>query len=353
MKDFLIYGATGYTGNLIAKLALARGLKPILAGRNATALSAMSNALGLEYRVGQLERLNELDEVLKGMTVVVNAAGPFASTAEHLVAACLRNKTHYVDVAGEIPVFESLCQKDADAKQSNIMVMPGVGFVVLASDCLATHVASRLPNAEHLRFAVSRTTLFSRGSAKTMMELFDGGIKIRRKGALCSVGIGSLERQFDFGQGPKDAVVVSWPDVFTAYRSTSIPNIETYFETGPMERSLILYVKSAGWLMQLPFSRPILNAQLSFLPQGPSERQRASEGRVIVAEAEDASGRVARSRLTTKEAYSFTAQSTLLVVSKILSGEWSAGYQTPAQLYGINDVTALEGVCLEDLVTPS
>ena len=351
-EEFLIYGATGYTGTLVARLAKARGLRPVLAGRNAATLATMGKSLGLEYRVARLDRPEELQEAISSMSVVVNAAGPYSATAEPLFSACLRTGTHYLDVSGEIPVFEALQKRDAEAQQANIMLMPGVGFVVLASDCLAAHVAGKLPDAQRLRLAVSRTNLFSRGSAKTMMELFDGGIKIRQDGHLRSVGIGSLERQFDFGQGTKPAVVVSWPDVVTAYYSTQIPNIETYFEVGPMERSSIFYARSAGWLMKLPLSRPLLNAQLSMLPQGPSDAQRAQQSRVIVAEVEDSAGRIARSRLTTPEAYTFTADSTLMVVSKILAGDWKSGFQTPSQRYGMDAVTSLDGVHLEDLKVP-
>lgn len=348
-KNFMIYGATGYTGNLIAKHAVSLGLSPVLAGRNASALAAQGKALGLEYRVAQLDRPGELHQALKSISVVINAAGPYSTTAEPLLSACLHTGTHYLDVSGEIPIFESLQKKDALAKRSNIMVMPGIGFVVMASDCLAMHLASQVPNAQHLRLAVSRTHLFSRGSARTMMELFDGGIKVRRNGSIQTVGIGSIEREFDFGRGTRPAVVVSWPDVVTAYQSTKIPNIETFFEVGPMERSMVVYAQSAGWLMNLPLARPMMNAQISLLPSGPSDEQRASQSRVIVGEAEDARGRIVRSRLTTKEAYTFTAQSTLLVVEKIFSGKWKPGFQTPSQVYDIDAVTSLDGVCLEDL----
>lgn len=346
---FLIYGATGYTGTLIARLAKARGLSPVLAGRNAAALATMGKSMGLDFRVSRLDRPDELRDAISTMSVVVNAAGPYSATAEPLFSACLHAGTHYLDVAGEIPVFEALQKRDAAARQANIMLMPGVGFVVLASDCLAAHVARKLPDAQRLRLGVSRTNLFSRGSARTMMELFDGGIKVRQNGKLVTVGIGSLERQFDFGRGAKPAVVVSWPDVVTAYHSTQIPNIETYFEVGPMERSAIFYARSAGWLMQLPLSRPLLNAQISMLPQGPSDEQRAEQSRVIVAEVEDSAGRIVRSRLTTPEAYSFTAESTLLVVTRILAGDWESGFRTPSQIFGIDAVTALQGVHLQDL----
>ena len=159
----LIYGATGYTGTLIARHAKDRGLCPILAARHPAKLKSLAESLGFAYRVVQLEDANRLAEALGDIHVVLNVAGPFSATSAPMVDACLRTFTHYLDITGEVPVFEDLYRRDAEARSRRLMIMPGVGFIVVPSDCLAAHVARMLPEAEHLAIGISRSTLLSRG----------------------------------------------------------------------------------------------------------------------------------------------------------------------------------------------
>ena len=163
MGDFLIYGATGYTGRLIAEHAVERGLNPVLAGRRAEAVRALADRLRLRHRVFGLESRKALVEGLNGMTAVLHAAGPFSATSAPMAEACIAAGVHYCDVTGEIDVFEDLADLDARAKAVGIMLMPGVGFDVVPSDCLAAHVVARLPNAARLRLSIGGLTKASRG----------------------------------------------------------------------------------------------------------------------------------------------------------------------------------------------
>src|SRR4028118_1979573 len=179
---WLIYGATGYTGRLVVQEAVRRGLAPVLAGRDASRLVDLARPLGLETRVAPLDDPRALARALDGIQVVLNAAGPFSSTAPPVSAACLSAHSHYLDVTGEIPVFQALHQLDGAARDCGILLLPGAGFIVIPSDCLAAPVAGRLPGAHWLRLGISRSVLVSRGSARTMMELLDSGAHIRRDG---------------------------------------------------------------------------------------------------------------------------------------------------------------------------
>ena len=143
----LIYGSTGYTGRLIVAEALARGLRPTLAGRNRDAVRAQAEGLGLEWRVATIDAPTSLASALAGASVVLHCAGPFAHTWRAMSDACLRTRAHYLDITGEIAVFEGLARRDAEAHEAGIMLLPGVGFDVVPSDCLAAHLARRLPNA--------------------------------------------------------------------------------------------------------------------------------------------------------------------------------------------------------------
>jgi short subunit dehydrogenase-like uncharacterized protein len=266
-----------------------------------------------------------------------------------MVDACLRTGTHYLDIAGEIPVFEDLHRRDAEARSRGVMIMPGVGFIVVPSDCLAAHVARKLPRAQHLAIGISRSTLLSRGSVKTIIELWRDTVRVRRHGAMVSVPIGHWEREFDYGRGPRVSAAVSWGDLFTAFQTTQIPNIEVYHEVSPSERAAFRLSRYLGPLLESAAWRRLLEMQTGLLPDGPSGPERGADRRVIVAEAEDDSGHAARCRLTTPDAYGFTAVTALTVVERVLNDHLASGFQTPARVYGPDFVLACEGAVREDV----
>ena len=98
--SFLIYGANGYTGRLVAETAVARGHRPLLAGRSADALGAVARDLGLDHRVLPLETA-ALRSALSGFSAVLHCAGPFSRTSRPMADACLLARVHYLDVTGE------------------------------------------------------------------------------------------------------------------------------------------------------------------------------------------------------------------------------------------------------------
>ena len=180
-KSFLIYGANGYTGELITRYAVERGMTPILAGRNAIAVEALAKKHHLEYRVFSLDEKDRLDSALQEVEVVLHCAGPFSLTSRPMVEACLRNKKHYTDITGEIAVFEAMARLDQKAKDAGIMIMPGVGFDVVPSDCLARHLKDRLPSATNLTLAFyGKGSRISHGTQATMTMNIGNGGAIRR-----------------------------------------------------------------------------------------------------------------------------------------------------------------------------
>lgn len=345
----LIYGASGYTGRLLAARACRRGLNAVLAGRTRSRLEAVAQATALPYRVFGLEDPTKLDAALFDVEVVLNAAGPFAATARPVVEACLRTGKHYLDVSGELPTFQRLHGYDEPARAAGVMVMPGVGFVVAASDCLAAHVAACMPQARYLRLALSRTGLVSRGSYTTMLGLVREGVSIRREGRLCAVPVGKLERGFDYGEGERVSTAVSWADVFTAYHTTGIAHIEVYMEADTWTRWLYELAACFAEPLRLTPLQKLLELQARAWPEGPSEGRRAAAPRVIVAEAEDRFRRRARALLHTPDGYSFTPLSALAIAERVLAGDFRAGFQTPAGVYGADFVLVLEGVRREDV----
>src|SRR5690606_35660895 len=170
MSDFLLYGANGYTGRLILERALAEGLRPLLAGRNAEEIGALAVRHGLESSVFPLDDARALEAALRETRVVLLAAGPFSRTSGPVVEACLRAGAHYLDITGEIGVFEAIAARDAEARAAGVALLPGVGFDVVPTDCLAAHLKRRLPPATRLALAFQGAGGVSRGTALTAVE---------------------------------------------------------------------------------------------------------------------------------------------------------------------------------------
>jgi short subunit dehydrogenase-like uncharacterized protein len=159
----------------------------------------------------------------------------------------------------------------------------------------------------------------------------------------------SLERRFDYGQGPSASLAVSWADVVSAYYSTGVPDIEVYFEATPAVRSALIASRHLGWWMGHPPVQRYLKTWTRFLPEGPGEEERATATAVVVAEAEDEDGRCVTARLRTPEVYTFTAMTAVAIAGRVLRGDWQPGYETPSRIYGPDFVLSFPGVSREDL----
>jgi short subunit dehydrogenase-like uncharacterized protein len=350
IERWLIYGATGYTGRMLASRALACGIPPVLAGRDAARLRRLALPLDFEYRAVGVDDPAALARLLRGFRLVLNAAGPFVATAGPLAAACLATGTHYLDVTGEPAVFAALQRRDREARRRGVMLLPGAGFVVVATDCLAAHVARRLPGAVGLRLGISLPASFAgRGSLQTVVRHIGPGVRIRRGGRLAVPPRCYMEHDFDYGWGRRTSLAVDWADAVTAYRTTGIPNIEVYLDLLPSERAALLASRLfAGWLRS-PLGQALLRAEVQTLPDGPPPAERRRAGCAVVAEAEDRDGRRVRSRLRTPDQYTFTATAALAIVERVLAGDLSTGFQTPAGVYGADFILGLDGVVREDL----
>jgi short subunit dehydrogenase-like uncharacterized protein len=344
----LLYGANGYTGTLITRLAVARGLRPILAGRSDGALAAVARPLGLEHRAFALEDTTALEAALAGVAVVLNCAGPFAHTARLAADACMRTRTHYLDIAGEIAVFEALAARDAEAQAAGVMLLPGVGFDVVPTDCLAAHLKRRLPSASRLALGFQMLGGVSRGTANTAVETLPHGGMVRRGGALVAVPAGFKTRVIDFGRGPLKASAIPWGDVATAFYSTGIPNIEVFAALSGGARLLLAASRRIGPLLGSYAVQRILKRLVLALPPGPSDAARARGVSLVWGEVADETGRRCVTRLRGPEGYTLTAVAALAIASKALAGWAPAGFQTPSLAYGADLVLELPGVVRED-----
>jgi short subunit dehydrogenase-like uncharacterized protein len=346
-EQLLIYGANGYTGELIARRAVERGLRPALAGRNAEGVRALAGALGLPHHVVALDDAPALDAALRGRVAVLHCAGPFSQTSKPMADACLRVGVHYLDITGEIAVFEALHRRDQEARAAGVMLLPGVGFDVVPSDCLAAHLKRRLPGATELNLAFRVIGRASRGTTATALEGLGRGGAVRRDGMI--VPAGYALRKVDLGRGPVDVVAIPWGDVSTAFHSTGIPNITVYTYLPPLARR---FMWLGRLLMPVMATRP-LRAALGRLarrqPPGPSADERRRGLSLLWGEAMDSDGGRAVSRMRAPEGYTFTAVSAVHIAEKVLAGEAMAGFQTPSRAYGADLALELDGVVREDI----
>lgn len=346
-KTFLIYGANGYTGELITRFAVERGLKPIIAGRNEAAVKALGERHGLEYRVFSLDETAKLDAALQEVEMVLHCAGPFSITSRPMGEACLRNKRHYTDITGEIAVFEACAAVDQKAKDAGIMIMPGVGFDVVPSDCLALHLKNRLPSATDLSLAFYGVGRMSHGTQATMTMNVGKGGAVRRDGKIMPVPAAWRTREIDFGEVTKTGVTIPWGDVSTAFYSTGIPNIEVYTIVPKSALKAMKMSRYLGWLLATRPAQKYLQSKIP--PGGPSDAEREKGKTLLWGKASDADGNSVESRMQASEGYTITAIAALNIAEKILAGNFTPGYQTPARAYGADLVLEIDGVTREDV----
>ena len=346
-KTFLLYGANGYTGELITRFAVEHGMKPILAGRNAIQIEELAKKHHLDYRVFSIDETARLDAALQEVDMVLHAAGPFSITSRPMVEACLRNKKHYTDITGEISVFESMAALDDKAKASEAMVMPGVGFDVVPSDCLARHLKDRLPTATHLSLAFYGMSRISHGTQATMTMNIGRGGAIRKDGKIMPVPSAWKSREIDFGEVKKIGTTIPWGDVSTSYYSTGIPNIEVYTVIPKQNLKLLKASRYLGWLLKTKPVQDYLQKQIP--PGGPSDEERAKGKTYLWGEASDLNGNRVEARMQTPEGYTLTALAALNIAQKILDGNFKPGFQTPAKAYGADLVLEIDGTNRQDV----
>jgi short subunit dehydrogenase-like uncharacterized protein len=343
MSGLLIYGATGYTGSLVARAAAGRGMRAALGGRSAGPLAALAGELGLEPRAFALDSPDVIAAGLRGAHTVLNCAGPFRHTAAPLAGACLGAGVNYLDITGEAAVFEALAARDEQARAAGVVVLPGVGFDVVPSDCLAAHLKRRLPTATRLTLAFRSAGRMSRGTALTALDrMADGGL-VRRNGLLRRVPAAWKTRAIDFGDGLEMAMTIPWGDVATAYHTTGIPNVEVYLAAPWPLRAGARLTRWFGRLLDTPFVRRRLRARVLAGPPGPTEAERRANRCAFWGEVTDGAGR-AVARLETPDGYALTVETALAAAARVLAGAVAPGFQTPARAFGPDFVLETPGV---------
>jgi short subunit dehydrogenase-like uncharacterized protein len=333
--NFLLYGVTGYTAQLMLPLCAKYGLKPTIAGRNTEKVATLAQQYGFDYTVFDLSDTPKLDAALSKVNLVLNCAGPFRHTAKTMMQACLRLGVHYLDITGEIEVFEAAAALNQEAKNSNILLLPGTGFDVVPTDCTALLLKEKMPDAIHLKLAwTSVGGGLSHGTALTMLEGAGEKSAVRKDGKIVAVPLGHKSMEVDFGEIKRFAMTIPWGDVSTAFYTTGIPNIEVYREVHPKMHQKLRWQGLFNWFLRTEFSKSRARTKILNAPAGPSDKRREKAKMLIWGEVTNAKGEKAETRLSTCEGYTLTAHTALLITQKVLNGDFKTGFQTPAGLYG-------------------
>ncbi len=331
----LIYGANGYTGELIAREAVRRGLSPTLAGRSEPAVAALAQDLALLHRAFDLEDQRTIVQAIDSTGAVLHCAGPFVRTSRPMVDACLAAGVSYLDITGEIPVFESILARGAEARKAGVVLLPGIGFDVVPTDCLALALKERLPDATHLDLAfVAEGGGWSRGTLATMIESLPHAGAMRRGGRIVPLPLASESMEIDLPVGRRTVMSIAWGDVATAFHTTGIPNVRVFSGVAPATlkrlRRLRPFLRLAGWR---PVKR-LLEVWVLRTVTGPGEAERRRARTWIWGEVRNARGESVSRCFATAEGYALTARTAVEGLRRVARGDVEPGAWTPARAFG-------------------
>jgi short subunit dehydrogenase-like uncharacterized protein len=342
-QDWILYGATGYTGRAIAEEAARRAVRPILAGRNAQSIGDLAKKVGLQHRVFGLSDADTLRRSIRGAPLVLNCAGPFSATARPMMEACLAEHAHYLDITGEIDVIEAAATLDQRAKAAAVILLPAIGFDVVPSDCLAAKLAARLPGAIRLILAFNALGSLSPGTAKTMLEGVSQGGRARIDGRLTQVALAWKTLDVPFREGTRATMTIPWGDVASAFYSTGIGNIEVY---AAAPRRQIAMMRRSRWLLPVLGLKPIrafVASQIEKRVHGPSQESLARDGSSLWGCVEDGGGSRVAATLTTPNGYALTVSTALAAVERLLATAPAPGFLTPSRAFGADFIDTIPG----------
>jgi len=346
-KKWMVYGANGYTGRLIAQEAKRCGMQPILAGRSADTIREMAAKTGFECCVFDLEDETAVSEALEGVAIVLHCAGPFSATSQPMIEACLNNGCHYLDITGEISVFANAHAQSEEARRADIILMPGVGFDVVPTDCLAATLVKALPAATAMTLAFEAGGQMSPGTMKTSIEGLAGGGCVRESGKLKWVPLAWKTREIPFEHGKRLAVTIPWGDVFTAYISTGVPDIEVYMSAPPSSILGMKRLRMIKPLLSMMWVQNMMKRRVERTVTGPEAGERQNTQMHLWGEVSSADGRSVSATMTTPDGYDVTVLASMGIVKYLLEHDVEGGFYTPSLLMGADYASSLPGISIK------
>lgn len=225
----LIYGAYGYTGELVVAEAVRRGLRPVLSGRRSQQVTALANRHDLPARPFALSDPAAVAARLDDIDTVLHCAGPYSQTFEVMVQACLASGTNYLDLTGEIDVFTAIYAHHGDAVAAGVALIPGVGFDIVPTDNLVARLVRMVPDSIGADVAVISRGGFSRGTLRTAVAGIAEGNRIRANSAITLVPHAHRVVTPDLGK-PEPVLVATTPlgDVASVHHGYGLAEVATF-----------------------------------------------------------------------------------------------------------------------------
>ncbi len=342
MANWLLYGAYGYTGKLIVYEAVQRGHKPTLAGRNAAELQPLADEYGLPWLALDLQKQAALNEAIEPFDLVLHAAGPFSQTSDPMIRACLAGKTHYLDITGEIPVFENTLSYEKLASSREVALISGVGFDIVPTDCLAAYVAQKLPQPTELEIGLHAGMVLSAGTVKTALEQMSGGSAVRRNGRIQAIRFGEGRKNITFSNGETvECLPIPWGDLATAQQSTGIGNVTAYL-AAPAVPGLGLVTAVSGFFLRAAPLRRLLQRVIAKTVPGPDAKTRHTARSYVWAQARNDDGQAAQAWLDIPEIYRLTTLAAVNAVEETLARQ-PVGALTPSQAFTPDFILTIAG----------
>ena len=348
--DLIVYGSYGYTGSLIVEECKRRNLKILLAGRSAEKLKAQSQVSGYSFESVSINDHRALVSLLYKAKIVLHCAGPFSSTAIPMAHACIEAGTHYLDITGEYKVFEDLKLLNEKASTRGVVLMPGTGFDVVPTDCLALHLKKRMTDADNLIMAFASVPAgVSRGTAKTALQNFGQPSLMRSNGVLVPVPNDLRKREINFGSRTMTSWCISWGDISTAFHTTGIPNIRIYLGSSKRQLRMFEWLSKLGWIFKIKWVRNSIKKRIDSGPAGPSEEILKTGKTLVWGQVTNRNGEVAQSLMETPNGYTVTYIMSVEIATRLLGYSGPGGYKTPAQMFGSELINSCQRVSLKNL----
>ena len=324
----------------------------VAGGRNAERTARIANELGVPWRVLDFARSrneHERRRYLDGISVCLNAAGPFEFTARKVAQACVSTRTHYVDLSGELDAIRTVAAFDMAARDAGVLLLPAAGYAVAPTDCAVATLLGDDPSIRDIEIYLTRFTVYSRGSARTMMNMVRNEVATFQGGEARSAAIGELTTSYDFGEGSVSCTAINWPDVATApltaeARGHRLRNMAVYLEADAAEQWLYAASSAAsGWLNQPLVRATVDAAQTTLLPDGPPDETLRRLRRHIAVVGIRGDGQRKAISLHTRDPYTLTTEIALWILQQLPQlGPGVSGMQTPGSLFGRRLLNAID-----------
>jgi short subunit dehydrogenase-like uncharacterized protein len=347
----VVFGATGYTGRLVAERLAGAGERPVLAGRSEEPLRALAEQLGgLEWAKADVMRQNSVFALVSDGDVLLSTVGPFARWGEPAVRAAISAKAGYVDSTGEPQFIRRVFEQHGPAARSaEVALLPAMGFDFVPG-ALAGALALRQAGSQAVRVDVGYYSLGGGGlgalSSGTRQSLVGASLNdgyAFREGALRDVRAAERMRSFRVKGKRRTAISIGGAEHFTLPAAfPRLREVNVYLGWfGPLARPMQAGTLIGSVATRLPGVRGALQlagSRLAALGGSPEPGTTPGGMSWVAAVAYDAFGeQMAEVHLSGVDRYAFTAEFLAWAARSAAAGRVAGtGALGPVEAFGVD-----------------